>query len=116
MNDGRQALSGSGNDEISSAIELFRKMQTHCNFLEGMDSLGDLNNAEKLRELLKNEAYILAITAEKNRAMTVELQNAKTQANRLLVEQKQIISQKLSLEAKLDQTKSKLYDIDFEPY
>ena len=56
-------------------------MKTHCNFLTDLDSLGDMNNAKKLREVIQNEAYILAITAEKNRNLEQELRNVKSQAN-----------------------------------
>ena len=29
--------------------------------------MGDMNNPERLRDLIKNEAYILAITADRNK-------------------------------------------------
>ena len=32
-------------------------MQAHCNFIEEMDSISDMNNLEKLRDLVQNEAY-----------------------------------------------------------
>lgn len=42
----------SGNSKAKTAIELFRKMRTHCNFLDDLDSLGDMNNAKRLRDLI----------------------------------------------------------------
>lgn len=42
----------SKNIKAKTAIELFRKMRTHCNFLEDLDSLGDMNNAKRLRDLI----------------------------------------------------------------
>jgi len=36
----------------NSTIELFRKMRIHCNFLTELSSLGDMNNATKLRDVL----------------------------------------------------------------
>ena len=42
----------SSNIKAKTAIELFRKMRTHCNFLEDLDSLGDMNNAKRLRDLI----------------------------------------------------------------
>ena len=76
---------GDGNTKSStnSTIELFRKMRLHCNFLNDLDSLGDMNNAKKLREVIQNEAYILAITAEKNRNLEQELKKVKSTANQL---------------------------------
>ena len=74
-------LNGSANGALDATVELFRKMKTHCNFLTDLDSLGDMNNAKKLREVIQNEAYILAITAEKNRNLEQELRNVKSQAN-----------------------------------
>ena len=50
-------------DHPEAMIELFYKMRTHCSFLTDLDSLSDMNNAEKLRDVIQNEAYILAITA-----------------------------------------------------
>ena len=50
-------------DHPEAMLELFYKMRTHCNFLADLDSLSDMNNAEKLRDVIQNEAYILAITA-----------------------------------------------------
>ena len=58
-------LSGSANDEFYAAIELFRKMQKHCNFIDDME-LEDMNDAVKLREVIQNLSYLLAITAQKN--------------------------------------------------
>jgi len=40
------------NSDANRAIELFQKMRTHCNFLEDFDSLGDMNNTQRLRELI----------------------------------------------------------------
>ena len=56
-------------------------MQAHCNFIEEMDSISDMNNLEKLRDLVQNEAYILAITAEKNKNLTKELKKQQTMVN-----------------------------------
>ena len=44
----------------------FRKLQKHGDFLSHMDQDfgGNMSDPEKLRELIKNEAYILAITAD----------------------------------------------------
>ena len=53
----------SNGDHPEAMLELFHKMRTHCDFLTDLDSLGDMTNAEKLRDVLQNEAYILAITA-----------------------------------------------------
>ena len=56
-------------------------MRAHCNFLTDLDSLGDMNNTTKLRDVIQNQAYILAITAEKNRNLEQELRSVKSQAN-----------------------------------
>ena len=48
-------------------------MQLHCDVLQDLDSLGDMNNAGKLREVIQNEAYVLAITVERNRALADQL-------------------------------------------
>ena len=100
----------------NSTIELFRKMQTHCNFLSDLDSLGDMNNANKLREVIQNEAYILAITAEKNRNLEQELRNVKSSANQLKVKTHKIEENSQQLVNKLTEAESKLYDIDFDTY
>ena len=50
-------------------METFRKMQLHCDVLADLDSLGDMNNAAKLREVIQNEAYVLAMTVERNRGL-----------------------------------------------
>eukprot|EP00354_Favella_ehrenbergii_P001043 CAMPEP_0170471260 /NCGR_PEP_ID=MMETSP0123-20130129/13518_1 /TAXON_ID=182087 /ORGANISM="Favella ehrenbergii, Strain Fehren 1" /LENGTH=58 /DNA_ID=CAMNT_0010738807 /DNA_START=837 /DNA_END=1013 /DNA_ORIENTATION=- len=55
-------LSGSGGDESYAAIELFRKMQKHCNFLADM-GLDDMSDIDKLREVIQNLSHVLAITA-----------------------------------------------------
>ena len=39
----------------------------HSEFTQDLDSLVDMNNAEKLRDVVQNEAYVLALTAERNR-------------------------------------------------
>ena len=54
-------------------VTLFRKMQKYSNFTSDLEPLTDMNNVKKLRDLVKNEAYILAITAEKNRRLNDEL-------------------------------------------
>lgn len=65
-------------------------MRTHCNFLSDLDSLGDMNNAKKLREVLQNQSYILAITAEKHRNLEMELKDVKSHANLLKIKTNQI--------------------------
>ena len=45
-------LGGSSKSPADSAIELFQKMRKHCNFLSDLDSLGDMNNAQKLRDVI----------------------------------------------------------------
>ena len=82
----RDSVMLGNNNNPNSTIELFRKMQTHCNFLSDFDSIGDMNNANKLREVIQNEAYILAIMAEKNRNLEQELKKCKCTANQLQVE------------------------------
>ena len=68
--------SGSGSsDSAQATLNLFKKMQLHCNFLKDLDSLGDMNNSEKLREVIQNEAYIFAISSEKAKE---ELKQAKS--------------------------------------
>ena len=62
-------VGGGDQSETTKALELFRKMRTHCDFLSELDSLGDMNNAGKLREVIKNEAYVLAIQVQKNNAL-----------------------------------------------
>ena len=44
-------------------------MRHHCDFMEEIDSLEGMNNAKKLREVIKNEAYILAMTVEQKKAL-----------------------------------------------
>ena len=66
--------SGSDGDaDFNSMVTLFRKMQKYSNFTSDLEPLTDMNNVKKLRDLVKNEAYILAITAEKNRRLNDEL-------------------------------------------
>ena len=44
-------ISGNGGDESYAAIELFRKMHIHCNFMAEM-GLSDINDVEKLRKVI----------------------------------------------------------------
>ena len=88
-----------------------------------MDSLNDMTKPEKLREVIQNQAYILAITAEKNRNMEMELKDAKAQANQLQaqtnelhVKTSQMESASSQLASSLNVVKSKLYDIEFDTY
>ena len=78
------------NSNPNQIVQLFRKMQTHCDFLKEMDSLADMNNQQKLRELIQNEAYILAIMAEKNKSLIKELKKAKSMANQLHIEKNKV--------------------------
>ena len=62
-------ISGNGGDESYAAIELFRKMHLHCNFMAEME-LSDINDVKKLRKVIQNISYVLAITAQKNDSLT----------------------------------------------
>lgn len=57
------------NTNSEGMIEMFQKMRHHCDFMEEIDSLEGMNNAKKLREVIKNEAYILAMTVEQKKAL-----------------------------------------------
>ena len=49
------SVMGDGNtngDHPKAMLELFYKMRTHCDFLADLDSLSDMNNAEKLRDVI----------------------------------------------------------------
>ena len=61
-------MSGSANDEFYAAIELFRKMQKHCNFIKDMEP-EQLNDVTKLREVIQNLSYVIAITSQKNESL-----------------------------------------------
>ena len=46
-------IGGNNNgDHPEAMLELFHKMRTHCNFLTDLDSLSDMNSAEKLRDVI----------------------------------------------------------------
>ena len=79
-----------GGNNPEAMLELFHKMRTHCDFLTDLDSLSDMNNAEKLRDVIQNEAYILAITAQKNKVLTDELKKQQKAMNLLRIEQSKI--------------------------
>ena len=141
--DSLNLMSGSGGDESYAAIELFRKMQQHCNFVAQLQ-IPDLNDPEKLREVIQNISYVLAITAQKNKSLTDAQKEAKGQHNKLRIENNNINQLKLRLESEIDKLKieleekveelekvcqereeviedskgkiARLYDIDFEPY
>lgn len=104
-------------------IETFRKMQLHCNVLEDLDPIGDMNNASKLREVLRNEAYILAITAEKNRALGEELRKVRQAQGNLARENTEMQKRNTEMRQrtqKLDHEvgdlRAKLYEIEFDTY
>ena len=61
-------MSGSANDEFYAAIELFRKMQKHCDFIKDMEP-EQLNDVTKLREVIQNLSYVIAITSQKNESL-----------------------------------------------
>jgi len=105
--------SGAAMDDVSALVSQLRKMQVHCNFLTDLDSIGDMNDPKKLREVIQNEAYILAILAEKNETTTLELKKAYNQNDQLRVENKRIQTE---MEARLTETKAKFLDIDFDLY
>ena len=44
-------ISGNGGDESYAAIELFRKMHIHCNFMAEME-LSDISDVKKLRKVI----------------------------------------------------------------
>lgn len=65
---------------------MFQKMRYHCDFMEDIDSLEGMNNVNKLRDVIKNEAYILAMTVEQKKALTEQLKNAQVKVDKLNAE------------------------------
>lgn len=55
---------GMGANNPEKVVQHFRKVQKHCDMLAGLDSIGDMNKADKLRQVIQNEAYVLAIVSE----------------------------------------------------
>ena len=77
----------------------FRKLQKHADFLSHMDQdLGDMNNPERLRDLIKNEAYILAITVDRNKDLDTQLKIKEREAEQLQYNLEDITSKGLALE------------------
>ena len=104
-------------NETSNLSQLFERMRAHFNCLNELEATnGDLNNSEKLREVLRLNSFLLGLESSKNKSMLVELTTLKRSKDRLREEKIAIEAAKHEQVNQLEEARSKLYDIEFDEY
>ena len=92
-------------------------MRSHFNCLSNIEAThGDLTNSDRLREVLRQNSFLLGLESSKNKNMQLELQTMKRSKDRLRDEKMSLEAAKNQQVAQLEDAKAKLYDIDYDDY
>ena len=95
----------------------FEKMRSHFNCLSEIEAQhGSLTDNDKLREVLKQNAFLLGLESCKNKHHLMELNLIKRNAERLRVEKHELETAEKTKQSELQQVKSQRYSIDFDFY
>jgi len=95
----------------------YEKMRTHFDCLEQLKrEHGNLNNAVRLRELLKYNSFLLGMQHHTSKSLELELKFFKQNSQRLINENLDMVSDKRTNETQLTAVKERIYNIDFDAY
>ena len=92
-------------------------MRAHFNCLSELDAThGDLNKADRIREVLRQNAFLLGLAQSKNKNMKLEMAFLQRGYDRLSRERNELQSTHKSDKNELEVAQSKLYDIEYDFY
>ena len=104
-------------NDTHALTSMLERMRAHFNCLSQIEAThGDLTNPDRLREVLRQNSFLLGLESSKNKNMQLELQTMKRSKDRLREEKMSLEAAKNEHVAQLEEAKSKLYDIDFDEY
>jgi len=95
----------------------FEKIKAHFNCLRQLEGVyGDLSDAPKLREVLRQNSFLLGMQSHRNKSMEFELRFLKRNHQRLINDKQELQIAKKKKESELASVTAKLYDIDYDAY
>ena len=100
-----------------SMLANFEKMRRHFNCLSEIETThGALTDPERLREVLKQNSFLLGLESKKIKSLEQQIDFLKIDHQRLLHEKTELLTKKMSQETELKKVNDKLYDIDRDFY
>lgn len=95
----------------------FEKMRAHFNCLSELEAThGDLSKADRLREVLRQNSFLLGLVSSKNKNMKLELNFLQRNYDRLSREKGELQSLQQTSKGELEVATAKLYDIEYDAY
>ena len=97
--------------------ENFERMRSHFNCLKSLEtSHGSLSDAERVREVLRQNSFLLGLEQNKNKGIQLQLTMQKRSTERMKKEKSELLNASKNLQSELQNFKKLTYDIDFDFY
>ena len=97
--------------------ENFERMRSHFNCLKNLEaSHGSLSDPDRVREVLRQNSFLLGLEQNKNKGIQVSLTTMKRQKERMRQKMFELQYASKNNQTQLENFKKQVYDIDFDFY